>query len=64
MKSIFRRLLHLFMFMTVSLFSASLLFAQIDKGTIAGTVRDAQGAVVPDAKIPSPVRTRSSNARW
>src|ERR1700690_3780177 len=31
--------------------SASFSFAQIDKGTIAGTVRDAQGAVVPDAKI-------------
>ena len=30
---------------------ASLSFAQIDKGTIAGTVKDAQGAVVAGASI-------------
>jgi hypothetical protein len=49
MKSILGRLLHFCMI--VSLSSASFSFAQIDKGTIAGTVKDAQGAVVPDAKI-------------
>jgi hypothetical protein len=49
MESILRRLLHVSVVAFLS--SASLSFAQIDKGTIAGTVRDAQGAVVPDAKI-------------
>ena len=49
MKSILGRLLHFCMI--VSLSSASFSFAQIDKGTIAGTVKDAQGAVVTDAKI-------------
>jgi hypothetical protein len=49
MKSTLRRLLHFCIIAGLS--SASLSLAQIDKGTIAGTVRDAQGAVVPDARI-------------
>src|SRR6202522_4140187 len=49
MKSTLKCLLHFCLIAGLS--SASLSFAQIDKGTIAGTVRDAQGAVVPDAKI-------------
>ena len=49
MKSILVRMLHLCVI--VGLSSASFSFAQIEKGTIAGTVKDAQGAAVPDAKI-------------
>ena len=49
MKSILRCLLHLCMI--VGLSSASFSFAQIDRGTIAGTVKDAQGAVVPGANV-------------
>ena len=49
MKCILRRLLPLFLVFCLSF--ASLSFAQIDKGTIAGTVKDAQGAVVAGASI-------------
>ncbi len=49
MKSILKWLLNLSLL--VSLFSAPFSFAQIDKGTIAGSVKDAQGSVVPGAKV-------------
>jgi hypothetical protein len=49
MKSILRWLLHLSAI--VSLSSASCSFAQIDRGTIAGTVKDALGAVVAGANV-------------
>ena len=49
MKSILKCSLYLFAIVILS--SASLSLAQIDKGTIAGTVKDAQGAAVPGAKV-------------
>ena len=49
MKCILKRLL--FLFAIVGFSSASYSFAQIDKGTIAGTLKDAQGAVVPGANV-------------
>jgi hypothetical protein len=50
MKSFLRRLLPL-LSLIFCLSSANYSFAQIDKGTIAGTVKDAQGSVVPGAKV-------------
>ena len=41
------RLLFLLMFLC----RASSAFAQFDTATVVGTVRDASGAVVPDAKV-------------
>ena len=65
MKSTLRRLLHLRVHDRLSFGSTSHLFAQIDKGTIAGTVKDAQGAVIPDAKVTvTRTETQGSNARW
>ena len=49
MKSSLRRFL--FVSSAVILASASFALAQIDKGAIAGTVKDAAGAAVPDAKV-------------
>ena len=60
MKSTLRRLLPLSVI--VCLFSASFSFAQIDKGTIAGTVKDAQGSVVPGANV-TVTRTDTAAAR-
>src|SRR5258707_10759321 len=40
-----------FLLVFLSLVASSLLFAQRDLGTITGTITDAQGAVVPNAKI-------------
>jgi hypothetical protein len=49
MKFILKPLPHLCVMVCLS--SACVSFAQIDKGTIAGTVKDAQGAVVPGANV-------------
>jgi hypothetical protein len=49
MKSILRRLLPVSVFVFLSFATFSL--AQIDRGTIAGTVKDAQGSVIPGAKV-------------
>jgi hypothetical protein len=49
MKSILRRLLQVSVFVFLSFATFSL--AQIDRGTIAGTAKDAQGAVIPGAKV-------------
>jgi hypothetical protein len=60
MKSTLRRLLPLCTIVCV--FSAGYCFAQIDKGTIAGTVKDAQGAVVPGANV-TVTRTDTGQSR-
>lgn len=42
---------HTFLLVFLSLVASSLLFAQRDLGTVTGTITDAQGAAVPNAKI-------------
>jgi len=42
---------HIFLLVFLSLAASGLLFAQRDLGTVTGTITDAQGAAVPNAKI-------------
>src|SRR5262245_58150559 len=50
-------------FLGLSAFGASFARAQVDTGTIVGTVRDTSGAVVPGATIVATEKTTNASTR-